>query len=85
MLKALKEKNPRLTTGNRGKKHHQFFTADYGTPELKRLLENEMFLMEGCRTWTDFYRKLNRSAPRYNDTIQMDLPSPDGDIDEGDG
>lgn len=84
VLKTLKEKNPRLTSGNRSRKHFQYLTQDYGTPELKRLLENTMFLMEGCTTWTDFYRKLNRAAPRYGDTIQMDLPNPNGNKDEGD-
>lgn len=85
VLKALRDKNPRLATGSRGHKHHQHLTSDYGTPELKKLLDNEIFLMEGCRTWTDFYRKLNRSAPRYGDTIPLDLPNPADSTDEGDG
>ena len=85
VLKALRDKNPRLSSGNRGRKHHQHFTPDYGTPELRKLLDNEIFLMEGCTTWSDFYRKLNRSASRYGDTIQMDLPTKEEKSDEGDG
>lgn len=73
VLKELRTKNPRLASGNRQKKHHQFLTRDFGHPALKELLTNVIFLMRGCNTWNDFKRMLERAAPKYGDTIPMDL------------
>ena len=81
IVAELKKKNPRLESGHRARMHHQHMTHDYGSPELKRHLDNLIFLMRGCTTWTDFERKLNRSAPKYGDTISLAFPGPD----EGDG
>lgn len=78
----LKGLNPRLPSGNRARKHFQYMTPDYGTPELRKHLENLIFLMKGCTTWSDFYRKLNRAAPEYGNTMPLELP---GGKDEGDG
>lgn len=75
ILKELKVKNPRLPSGNRKRKHHQYFTRDIGHPELKQLLSNVIFLMRGCTTWQDFKRRLNRTRPKYGDTIPMDFDS----------
>ena len=47
VVAALKKKNPRLPSGNRGHMHHQHMTPDYGSPELKRHLEKSNFLDEG--------------------------------------
>jgi len=73
VLKTLKEKNPRLASGYRARKHHQHFTRDYGHPELKDLLSNVMFLMKGCSDWEDFKRRLDQAQPKYGDTLLMDL------------
>lgn len=80
IVDELKKKNPRLPSGNRARKHFQHMTADYGSPELKRHIDNLIFLMRGCTTWSDFERKLNRSAPKFNTTFQLDLRG----VDEGD-
>jgi len=71
--KALKEKNPRLESGYRRRRHHQFLTRDYGHPKLKEHLSNLIFLMKGCANWSDFRRRLNRASPKYGDTIPMDF------------
>jgi hypothetical protein len=73
VLQALKDKTPRLPSGTRVRKFHQSLTRDYGHPALKEILTNVIFLMRGCTTWKDFKRMLERSAPRYGDTIPMDL------------
>lgn len=73
VLKALKEKTPRLPSGARVRKFHQHLTRDYGHPELKELLSNVIFLMKGCTSWNDFKRRLNRAVQRFGDTIPMEL------------
>jgi len=73
VLKALKEKNPRLPSGYRARKHHQHFTKDYGHPEMKDLLSNVIFLMKGCPTWGDFKDRLDRAQPKYGDTLLIDF------------
>jgi len=73
VLKALKEKNPRLPSGNRARKHFQHLTKDYGHPELKDLLSNVIFLMKGCASWEDFKYRLNKARPKYGDTLTLDL------------
>jgi hypothetical protein len=84
VLQKLKEVDPRSPSGNRPRKFHQHLTPDYGTPELRRHLDNLIFLMKGCTTWTDFYRKLARSAPKYGETLRLDFPTRKGEKDEGD-
>lgn len=73
VLKALKEKNPRTSSGNREHKHHQFLTRDYGHPELKELLSNAIFLMKGCTSWADFKQRLDRAKTKFGDTMPLDF------------
>lgn len=77
VLKTLKEVNPKLASGNRARKLHQHLTPDYGNPELKRHLDNVIFLMKACSTWKQFEKALNQAAPKFGDTISMDLRSED--------
>lgn len=70
---ALKEINPRLLSGFRGRKHHQHLTRDYGHPELTDLLSNVIFLMKSCTSWDDFKSRLNRAKPKYGKTLLMDF------------
>lgn len=73
VLKELKEKAPRRPSGSRIRKFHQHLTRDFGNPELRDLLSNVIFLMKSCTTWNDFKRRLNRSQPKYGDTMPLDL------------
>jgi hypothetical protein len=82
VLTELKRLTPRSESGNRPRKFFQHLSDDYGTPALRAHLQNVIFLMRGCTTWSDFYRKLNRAAPKYGDTLQLPLAGGD---DEGDG
>ncbi|MBW2643687.1 MAG: P63C domain-containing protein [Deltaproteobacteria bacterium] len=74
VLKNLKKKNPRQPAGYRKKRFHQFLTRDWGYPELRDYLSKIIFLMKSCTTWEDFKRRLNRSAPKYGDTMPLDFP-----------
>jgi hypothetical protein len=73
VVQKLKATNPRLPSGERARKHFQHMTPDYGTPELRTHLENLIFLMKGCTTWSDFSRKLNRARPKYGAQIGLDF------------
>lgn len=71
--KKLKELNPRTPKGKRANKHHQFLSEDFGLPELKNHIEKVMVLMDASSNKTEFERLLNRSLPRYGDTIELPL------------
>ena len=75
VLSRLKEINPKDDRGRRKHTHTQFFTADYGMPELKTHILNLMFLMDaaGERNWKGFLGMLNKAAPRKGATIEMDI------------
>ncbi|MEZ5405114.1 MAG: P63C domain-containing protein [Verrucomicrobiia bacterium] len=70
---ALKVKNPRLQSGNRARRHHQYFTRDFGHPELKQHLSNIIFLMKVCKTYDEFKEKLDVASPKFGDTIPLAL------------
>ncbi|HBU07029.1 MAG TPA: hypothetical protein DEB09_03010 [Candidatus Magasanikbacteria bacterium] len=74
VLKKLKEINIVLPSGRRARKHHQYLTPKFGSPELKKHLDNIIFLMKACSSWNDFQKLLNKASPKYGDTIPMNLP-----------
>lgn len=78
VLKKLQEYNPRTEKGYRKDRHHQFFTQDYGIPELKQHILNIMFLMDaaGDKNWKGFLSLLNRAAPRKGASLELDLDAP---------
>ena len=77
VLKALRERNPRLESGYRARKHHQHLTSDFGHPKLKEHLSNIIFLMRSCSSWNEFKRRIDRAATKYGDTIPLDLKEAD--------
>lgn len=78
VLKKLHELNPKTEKGHRKDKHHQFFTHEYGLPELKSLVEKVMFLMDAAGTdnFKMFKLMLEKAAPLQGSTIQLDLNDP---------
>lgn len=68
---SLKEKNPRLESGHRARKHHQHLTRDYGHPALKEHLSNVVFLMRGCDDYDSFKEVLDRTAPKHGDNVPV--------------
>ena len=72
ILRKVQEMNPRIEGGARKAKHHQFFTAEYGIPELKQHLTNTMFLMDAAGDdWALFRLLLDRAAPKQGDTFPL--------------
>jgi len=67
----LKEMNPRAPSGNRTVKHHQLLTEDHGLPELKDHLKKVMVLMDASSNKAEFERLLNKSLPKYGDTLEL--------------
>ncbi len=79
ILKKLQELNPRNDDGHRKHKHFQFFTDDYGLPELKTHILNVMFLMDAAGDdWELFKSLLGRAAPRKGETLPLNITSIDG-------
>jgi hypothetical protein len=73
VLTILRQKNPVMPSGYRARKFFQHLTKDYGHPDLKKHLDNLVFLMKTCNTWNDFYSRLNRVAPKFGDTFPLDF------------
>lgn len=73
LLPKLKELNPKTDKGYRKDRHHQFFTRDYGFPELKQHILNLIFMMKGSNSWTIFCRMLNRAAPKHGHSLELNF------------
>lgn len=69
----LNELNPRRETGRRRNTHTQHLTEEHGVPELKLHIEKAMTLMDAAANDTEFKRLLNRSLPKWNETLEMQL------------
>jgi hypothetical protein len=50
-------------------KELQRLSEDFGHPALRAHLMNVIFLMRGNTQWKDFYRVLNRAAPKQGDMM----------------
>lgn len=73
VLRELRKKNPRGPSGHRLRRHHQHFTENFGEPELLQHLSNVTFLMKTCESDREFKRKLDLAAPKYGDTMPLNL------------
>ena len=73
VLEELRNKNPTIKPGRRSKRHHQWFTPDFGHPKLKEHLAAVIALMRASANWDKFRRALNRALPKINETYEMDL------------
>lgn len=73
ILKRLKELNPKNESGNRKRRHHQYFTGDVGVPELREHLSNVIILMKVSTSWAQFMDMLDKAKPRLGDTLKLPL------------
>ena len=73
VLAELRRRNPKLPTGHRKNRHHQWFTPDFGDPRLKEHLAAVTALMRAAPNWDSFMRSLNRAFPPPNKTIPLPL------------
>jgi len=73
VLDELRELNPRLPSGHRSNRHHQWFTPEFGHPKLKEHLTAVIALMRAAPNWESFRRSLQRAFPRYGETMSLSL------------
>ena len=69
----LKVRNPKTITGHRRAKFQQWLTEDIGHPALQAHLNGVTALMRAGENWGNFHRALQRSYPKFNETMPMDL------------
>jgi hypothetical protein len=77
VLKQLRARNPVTETGRRKHKFFQWLSDDYGQPALREHLSNVIFLMKASADWSRFYRALQRAAPKFGDTLELDITEPE--------
>jgi len=73
VLDELRSLNPRLPSGHRSNRHHQWFTPEFGHPKLKEHLVAVIALMRAAPNWDSFLRSLQRAFPRYGETMSLSL------------
>lgn len=73
VLDGLRKKNPRdEETGRRRHRHHQWLTDDVGDPRLREHLNLVIGLMRASDSYEQFYKMLDRAAPKYREAPLFD-------------
>ena len=67
----LRKRNPRMESGQRRAKHHQWLTEDIGHPALQAHLIGVIALMRAAPNWTSFHRSLERAFQKLHETIPL--------------
>jgi hypothetical protein len=49
----------------------QMLTPEMGHPKLIDHFKEVLAIMRGARNWAEFYEMLDRSLPRFNETLQL--------------
>ena len=79
ILDELRRRNPKVPKlGARRRKHHQWFTPDFGHPKLKEHIAGVIMLMRAANDWDSFYAALDQAAPKFGHTIPIRLEDDDG-------
>lgn len=79
ILKELENRNPKDEKGHRKVPFYWWLTEDVGHPKLAQLLFGVIGLMRAADEWNQFMAMINRSYPRRNDTLHLDLFQNDSD------
>ena len=74
VLEALKDEAKKA---DKKGKLFQHLTAGYGRQELLKHLGGVVWLMKDSENWEQFIIRLNKVAPRYNTTMDLDLDAAD--------
>ena len=70
----LAKRSPRTSpSGARKYKFHQFLTEDHGMPALKEHIIKVTTLMEVAKNKDDFTRMLDKTAPKFDKTIPLNM------------
>lgn len=82
LFEQLQVRNPKIN-GRRKVKNFQYMTDDIGLPALQRHIEILIALMRAAPNWNVFMRLINRSLPKLNDQLTLNLESyEDGEAEE---
>jgi hypothetical protein len=73
VLSELQKLNPQDDKGHRKHKHHQYLTKDVGHPSLSRRLYELIGMARASDDWDKFYRLVDRTFPRVNTTIPLQI------------
>jgi hypothetical protein len=73
VLAELQHRNPVNESGYRSARHHQYLTKDVGHPALSRRLYELIGMGRASETWDKFYRLVDRTFPRVNTTMALQL------------
>jgi hypothetical protein len=79
VLKALKEKTPKNSSGRTAHRLHQHLTPEIGDPKLRDHITSVITIMKLSETWENFEEKLNKILP-----IQIEQNSDDNLLFEDD-
>ena len=71
VLDELRRINPKMPSGRRKHKHHQWFTPDIGHSKLKEHLAAVMAVMRISPNWDRFTANLNRAFQKPGQTKEM--------------
>lgn len=79
----LRKKNPVVDkeTGRRKGKHHSWLSEDIGVPKLQEHLFALITLAKASgKNWSQFYRMVQRSLPKYGENYMLDFKDEVGEI-----
>ncbi len=71
VLEELRKRNPKLPSGNRRHRHHQWFSTDLGHPKLKEHIAAVTALMRASPNWNTFMKNLNRAFPKPEQQLEL--------------
>lgn len=73
ILRELEQRNPKVETGYRKSRHHQWLTEDIGHQALSQHLYAVVGLMRLADSWEQFKRMIDRAYPKKGDSLQLEL------------
>jgi hypothetical protein len=74
LFEQLQLRNPKVN-GRRKVKNFQYMSDDIGLPALQRHIEILVALMRAAPNWNAFMRLVNRSLPKLNDQLTLNMES----------
>lgn len=74
LFEQLQLRNPKVN-GRRKVKNFQYMSDDIGLPALQRHIEILVALMRAVPNWNAFMRLVNRSLPKLNDQLTLNMES----------
>lgn len=74
VLDELQRRNPKMDSGRRSHKHHQYLTDNIGNPHLSNQLAAVTVVMRLSRDWPDFKAKFAKAFG--NKPVQLELDAP---------